>query len=196
MIANKGRPVLILMRMSPRISKHIFSYGTWRYANTQLERQLIGNTLLAPERITHSYFADQLSECCRLTRRLITPQLSEVIQELGDSLDTDAEGVLRLIHKGTKVFKITGKQMGCLTRQCCLKNRLIFFCKAFEEAKVNPMLNKVDAIVKQAKTFQGMRKLSLQVAACFLQRICVREQFPVALDPEFNDKSGFSCRVM
>ena len=173
--------------MSPRIHEHIFSHGTWRYANTQLEQQFIGSTLLSPGRITHSHFAEQLSECCRLSRRLITPQLTEVIQELGNSLDTDAEGVFRFIHKGTKVFQITGKQVGCLTRQRCLKNRLIFFCKALKEAKVNPMFNKVDAIVKRAKTFQRMRKCSLQVAACFLQRIYAREQFPVTLDSEFND---------
>ena len=90
-----------------------------------------------------------------------------MIQKRGDSLDTDAEGIFRLIHKGAKILKIPSKQVGCLTRQRRLKNRLIFFCKAFGEGKASPMLNKVDDIVKRAKTLQGIRKFSLQVAACF-----------------------------
>jgi hypothetical protein len=48
------------------------------------------------------------------------------MQELGDSLDTDAERPFRLIHQGAKVLEITGKQVGSPTRQRCLKNRPIF----------------------------------------------------------------------
>ena len=101
-------------------------------------------------------------------------KLTEVIQEFGNGLDIDAKCIFRLIHKGSKVLKITGKQVGCLTSQCRLEYRLVLLCKTFREAKVSSMFNKADAELECAKIIQGTRKFSLQVAACFFQSIGAR----------------------
>ena len=119
-----------------------------------------------------------------------------VTQELGYSLNADAKSFFRLIHKGAKVLKITGKQMGCLTSQRRLENRLVLLCKTFREGEASSMINKVDSVLKCAKTIQGVRKFSLQVAARFFQRIGTREQFPVTLSSKLNNQCGFSSRIM
>ena len=78
-------------------------------------------------------------------------RLTEVIQELGNSLNTDAKSIFRLIHEGAKVPEITGKQVGSPTSQCCLEYRLVLLRKALREGKVSVMLNKTDAVLKCAK---------------------------------------------
>jgi len=80
----------------------------------------------------------------------------------------------------------------CLTSQRRLKNRLVFFCNAFGEAKTGLMLNKTDAVLKNAKPFQRSQILYLKVAACLFQRIAAREQFPVTLGLKLDDHCGFS----
>jgi hypothetical protein len=119
-----------------------------------------------------------------------------VTQELGNGLNTDARSIFRLIHKGAKVLKITGKQVGCLTSQRRLENRLVLFCKIFREGKASPMINMADAVLKFAKIIQSVRKFSLQIAARFFQRIGARKQFPATLRSKLNNQCGFSSRVM
>jgi len=123
-------------------------------------------------------------------------RLSQVTQELGYGQDVDAEGVIRLVHDGTKVLQITAKQMGCLTSERCLEDWLDLLCKSFRVEKVCSMFNKVDTLQECVQTIQGLWKFPLQVAASFLQCIGAREQVPVALAPKFNDQCSFSCRVM
>jgi len=54
------------------------------------------------------------------------------------------------------------------------------------------MLNKTDAVLKNAKPFQRSQILYLKVAACLFQRIAAREQFPVTLGLKLDDHCGFS----
>ena len=78
-------------------------------------------------------------------------RLTEVIQELVNSLNTDANSIFRLIHDWTKVPEITGKQVGSPKSQCCLEYRLVLLRKALREGKVSVMLTKTDAVQKCAK---------------------------------------------
>jgi len=65
MIANKGRPALIAMRLSTRALGHVLAYRAGSYPNPELEKQFIGNTFLTPRCVTRSHFMD---ECAQFRR--------------------------------------------------------------------------------------------------------------------------------
>ena len=68
---------------------------------------------------------------------------------------------LRLIHEGAEVLEVAGQQVGCLTGKCCLKDRLVFFRKAFEVVKASPLFRITSYNVCYTKLLRWPRLICL-----------------------------------
>src|ERR1700674_844220 len=79
-VTQKCRPALIAARMTRWPPGHVLSDCPWRNSYTQFQQQLIGNALLAPQRILARHTPNELPQLKRNGRparsRFVTPEQS------------------------------------------------------------------------------------------------------------------------
>jgi hypothetical protein len=59
MVLQEGGPALIAARLAWRSLRHVFAHRSRRDADSELDQQLIGNSLLAPQGILGGHPANQ-----------------------------------------------------------------------------------------------------------------------------------------
>src|SRR6516162_5355492 len=62
MVLQEGGPALIATRLPRRSLRHVLAHGSRRDSDPELDQQLIGNPLLAPERVFYSHPANQAAQ--------------------------------------------------------------------------------------------------------------------------------------
>src|SRR5262252_1070213 len=62
MVMDEGQPTLLGIGRVHRAVAQVLPHGTGRYSNPELQFQLIGDALLAPDRVVRSHLSDQLPE--------------------------------------------------------------------------------------------------------------------------------------